>query len=381
MVTTAELGGRAAAVYVGTKEFLGRTYHAWLTDTTNRSTYDGPIYLLSSNTPEECWASAVAAGSLSTSTQPAPDYFDNCNLDAWKIWYCLDNDASRFAWADSTNGKGVIYRMIDEWNNDCPYDFKNILIAKAAINSGSSTVMYTDYTLDYYYTFNKSKTEQADGSMLNQAISNIVSNVNIIGAYIPYNIFVSTVFYNSIFGVANVLDTSMNVTIAGGHTSASNCISNSTNVAIESDNSNNRIINSNIVTIKCRSNDNSISGTENCYLGSNCSNNVVMVSNDICINDNCSHLAVGYSDWNTSVGCPCTHVVFEGNNSYIGIGAFEGRVTFKNYRFKLGTQGTESSKINISSSDGTSADYEKTVAKRSDGTVVTYCEADLITNN
>ena len=53
-------------------------------------------------------------------------YFSNCNLNAWKIWYCLDNDTSRFAWADTSNGKGVIYRMIDEWNNDCPYDFKNI---------------------------------------------------------------------------------------------------------------------------------------------------------------------------------------------------------------------------------------------------------------
>ena len=55
------------------------------------------------------------------------DYFENCNLNAWKIWYCLDNDESRFAWADSKNGSGVIYRMIDEWNNDCPYDFKNIM--------------------------------------------------------------------------------------------------------------------------------------------------------------------------------------------------------------------------------------------------------------
>ena len=57
-------------------------------------------------------------------------YFSNvnspCDLNAWKIWYCLDNDTTRFAWADSTNGKGVIYRMIDEHNNDCPYDFKNI---------------------------------------------------------------------------------------------------------------------------------------------------------------------------------------------------------------------------------------------------------------
>ena len=53
-------------------------------------------------------------------------YFANCNLAAWKIWYCLDNDNTKYAWADTTNGKGVIYRMIDEWQNDCPYDFKNV---------------------------------------------------------------------------------------------------------------------------------------------------------------------------------------------------------------------------------------------------------------
>lgn len=53
-------------------------------------------------------------------------YFAKSNLAAWKLWYCLDNDTNRFAWADSTNGKGVIYRMIDEWQNDIPYDFKNI---------------------------------------------------------------------------------------------------------------------------------------------------------------------------------------------------------------------------------------------------------------
>ena len=53
-------------------------------------------------------------------------YFTDCDLNAWKIWYSLDNDTNRFAWADSANGKGVIYRMIDEFNNDCPYDFKNI---------------------------------------------------------------------------------------------------------------------------------------------------------------------------------------------------------------------------------------------------------------
>ena len=54
------------------------------------------------------------------------EYFANSDLNAWKLWYCLDNDTTRFAWADETNGKGVIYRMIDEFNNDIPYDFKNI---------------------------------------------------------------------------------------------------------------------------------------------------------------------------------------------------------------------------------------------------------------
>lgn len=53
-------------------------------------------------------------------------YFANSKLNAWKLKYCLDNDKSVFAWADEENGKGVIYRMIDEFENDLPYDFKNI---------------------------------------------------------------------------------------------------------------------------------------------------------------------------------------------------------------------------------------------------------------
>ena len=47
-------------------------------------------------------------------------------LESWELKYCIDNDTNRFYWADSTNGKGVIYWMKDEWNNECPYDFKNI---------------------------------------------------------------------------------------------------------------------------------------------------------------------------------------------------------------------------------------------------------------
>ena len=57
------------------------------------------------------------------------------DLNAWELKYCLDNDTTRFAWADDTNGKGVIYYMKDEWNNECPYDFKNIQFKRWAITS------------------------------------------------------------------------------------------------------------------------------------------------------------------------------------------------------------------------------------------------------
>ena len=57
-------------------------------------------------------------------------YFQTCDLDAWELKYCLENDTDRFAWADATNGKGVVYYMKDEWSNECSYDFKNILFKR-----------------------------------------------------------------------------------------------------------------------------------------------------------------------------------------------------------------------------------------------------------
>lgn len=86
---------------------------------------------------------ALSADSLSEhalamhSARDTDGYFGDAKLEAWKIWYCLDNDTTRFQWADTTNGKGVIYRLIDEWQNDCPYDFKNIQFKRYKIINGS----------------------------------------------------------------------------------------------------------------------------------------------------------------------------------------------------------------------------------------------------
>ena len=83
---------------------------------------------------------------LAKATQHDGDtYFDGNDLSAWQLWYDLDNDTTKYEWADAENGKGVIYRMIDEKRNDCPYDFKNILFFRNYTPSTTSD--------SYYYTF------------------------------------------------------------------------------------------------------------------------------------------------------------------------------------------------------------------------------------
>lgn len=80
-------------------------------------------------------------------------YFPNhIKFEAWKLKYCIDNDITRFIWADEINGKGVIYEMIDENNNRCGYDFKNIqFLPPAHLIRG----VYSDLPNNVYlYTFN-----------------------------------------------------------------------------------------------------------------------------------------------------------------------------------------------------------------------------------
>jgi hypothetical protein len=91
------------------------------------------------------------------------DYFpETTKFEAWKIWYSLDNDTDRFVWADSANGKGVIYRMIDEFNNDIPYDFKGIKMrAFLGRDMESDEDLWSE---DYRYTFGVSVDDTLQGS-------------------------------------------------------------------------------------------------------------------------------------------------------------------------------------------------------------------------
>lgn len=73
-------------------------------------------------------------------------YFADAKVNAWDIRYCLDNDTTRFSWADTEDGKGVIYWMRDEWDNECGYDFKNVLTVRYALTADSGS---SDSGLEY----------------------------------------------------------------------------------------------------------------------------------------------------------------------------------------------------------------------------------------
>ena len=115
---------RDASQLVPGKEYRINDYICTTTQTGTRSA--GNVFDIIVTADSESTLNEEARAINHEFDAPNQDHFKDCNLNAWQIWYCLDNDTTRFAWADATNGKGVIYRMIDEWNNDVPYDFKNI---------------------------------------------------------------------------------------------------------------------------------------------------------------------------------------------------------------------------------------------------------------
>ena len=95
------------------------------------------------------------------------EYWENSNLSAWKIKYCLDNDNTRFEWADTSNGKGVIYWMRDEYGNEAGYDFKNILFARKG----------------YRGTDHNASTIIEGGSNFSIALGHEPSDIEMIGTY------------------------------------------------------------------------------------------------------------------------------------------------------------------------------------------------------
>ena len=107
-------------------------------------------------------ARACSPSSTSASTDSK---YTSQKFSKWRLKYSIDNDTT-YRWATS-NGKGVIYYMEDEWGNTSCYDFKNIvmrpyMIDHTKLNNHNVANNYMDNknprtiferTKKYLYTF------------------------------------------------------------------------------------------------------------------------------------------------------------------------------------------------------------------------------------
>ena len=281
------------------------------------------------------------------------EYFTNNNLSAWKIWYCIDNDTNRFAWADATNGKGVIYRMIDEFNNDVPYDFKNI-----QFKHPKDTTAYPYY----YYTFASSNEENNTDyslSITNNCYSNVIkeyissdkrvlNQIIFIGSDCSYNIL----GYNCI-----------------NNTFGNNCQHNTFDDNCQY----------NTFGPQCSFN----TFRNSCWyniLGSGCSNNI--------LGSDCSYNTFGEACSYNTLGSSCCQIKFAADspaetkynfykNNHFGDGCqyilFKGIGTdtssdqVQNYNFSQGLKGTSSSYLIIDGKRNRA--YETYISRDTDGAI------------
>ena len=444
-------------------------------------------------------------------------YFKNSNLAAWQLWYSLDNDANRFAWADThilvqtyqcpnasvnlsatsttvingvtyyywydsgysymssknpatlkagdniyysttagltvptsvytdqtsitriTRPTGVIYRMIDEWNNDCPYDFKNILFKRYKITSSNSSSLVgsylatkaisdigleidnTDYRMFYTFSYLGELDEQSayKGGVLEDA--SLIGNTLQSDDSSPYGVHGNTIKYYFDFGIENskpiqnlnniVFLTYMEGTYYGCHSNSFDinncnisfgryCFNNSFGNTC-SDISFGNGCHNNLFGAECYSIsfDGGIynSFSTNCFnisFGSGCNENsfgrnclYISLGNDcsnISLGNDCTDSSLGNNCSNISLGTECNHITlgnyyrlntFDNGVSYV---TFDGDGTesnhIQNYHIKQSMVFDRDSEYTITAKPGLT--YVLSVAKRSDGTVVEYNEAD-----
>ncbi len=128
LINSTELTYDALVELRDEKELVPGTYYR-ITDYKTTTTQEGSR---SAGHPFDVIVLALDEGTLSEnahalqSKRDTAGYFADSDLASWKLKYTLDNDSDKYAWADSESGKGVIYQLVDEYNNDLAYDFKNI---------------------------------------------------------------------------------------------------------------------------------------------------------------------------------------------------------------------------------------------------------------
>ena len=268
-------------------------------------------------------------------------YFAHSDLAKWQIWYDLNNDPTRYGWADEANGKGVIYRMIDEYGNDCPYDFKNIQSKRWKITSthnslnneyigidgldidGSTIPDKDDFKWFYTFSFIKKASDTLTieniydlftDSHISRTAIEIVGD-NIIRPYVTEGVM--QLNYTLFFSEA----TDDSVSFPYMNKIGNNCLYNT----LKDNCMNNTFENNcmgNILLGTCKNN---IFGT-NCSgntFESNCNNNTLgSTCNSIILATNCTSNTFGDNCANNTFGIGCANNTFGDNcaNNTFGIG-------------------------------------------------------------
>lgn len=146
---------------------------------------------------------AESSSSLKAKAQAAKhegdEYFSENALYNWEIWYDIENNTSKYQFANA-DSKGYIYRMIDEYHNDVPWDFKNVMFGLS--NTDNSAIPAEKGTI-YFYTFSITDSytdysEIKDASISNKASNNQIKETNVIlGTKKPSRVVISVLLGSS----------------------------------------------------------------------------------------------------------------------------------------------------------------------------------------
>lgn len=258
---------------------------------------------------------------------------------------------------DSSEGKGVIYYMKDEYGNECPYDFKNIIFTNDGNLSFTFDSSKEDATIKLSVTYNNVIKENysSEGFQLpfNKIINiygvDIIGNVfglnssnNIIDGYnginCSYNVLKNGCANNHILGECNILGNNCSSNYIGTNSNhnvfADNCSNNNlqvrcSNNTFESDcdynqlyadasnnyfgkrsSSNKLYTNANYTRIGCWSNRNTINANSNKNtIGNNCQNNVIAGDSNV-LADSCQNIKMDGASGSIGnyFGCGCSNI-------------------------------------------------------------------------
>lgn len=350
----------------------------------------------------------VVANSISTldckakAIQHSGDtYFNGDALSRWQIWYDIDNELNKYNWADYTTGKGVIYRMIDEVGNDCPYDFKNILfsISGKPANAYTFTLYKNGECSDFSVTYNGSRCR-------NNIIKKSYGAANLSRTMkLGFNVF----YFTNEHGISsyNFLDCECQNNVFSGDSISFNIL--------ERDCYNNNICGTrNHFSINCHDNT-LLYGCMNNIFATSCSNNILSshTLNNIFGNE-CTNNTLGNNCSYNTFGNGCQFNTLGGNSNANTFGNYSTNITFGNGSNQYGTfienviigngceyiklynsnaanqnnilqnisiapgvKGTISNNIEISTISR-NLSYTTKVARNSNGVLKIYNEADLV---